>query len=78
MTRIVLDPVTQEKLHDVEYQAELCDERGNVMGYFIRKRAPRVYEEGEVPFTDEELSRFEREPGGRTLSEILADLEGRE
>jgi hypothetical protein len=30
-----------------------------------------------VPFTAEELDRFEKEPGGRSLAEILADLEKR-
>ncbi|MBI3466264.1 MAG: hypothetical protein HY000_24890 [Planctomycetes bacterium] len=78
MIRITLGRATEEKLSEVKYRAELCDQSGNVMGYFIRRRSPRVYEEGEVPFTEEELDRIERQPGGRTLAEILADLEGRE
>jgi len=33
------------------------------------------YHEIEIPFTTEELKRFQNEPGGRSLAEILADLE---
>ena len=39
-----------------------------------RKPDP-LYENVEVPFTDEELDRIEQEPGGRSLAEILAGLE---
>jgi hypothetical protein len=32
----------------------------------------------EIPFIEEEIRRFAAETGGRTLAEILADLERRE
>jgi hypothetical protein len=33
------------------------------------------YDDYECPYTEEELLRAEEEPGGRTLLEILRDLE---
>jgi hypothetical protein len=35
---------------------------------------PSPSRDGEVPFTDEELDRFEQEPGGQSLDEILRGL----
>jgi hypothetical protein len=29
----------------------------------------------EIPFSDDEIERFRRQPGGRSLDEILRDLE---
>lgn len=34
-----------------------------------------IYESVQVPFSEAELDEFEREEGGRTLAEIMADLE---
>jgi hypothetical protein len=73
MTRIVLDPQMRAKLNGLREPVEFCDEEDHVLGHYspVGDRALYV----EVPFTDEELDRFEQEPGGRSLAEILADLE---
>jgi len=41
----------------------------------IGQRAPSLYEGVEVPVSEEELDQIEREGGGRSLAEIMADLE---
>ncbi len=80
MSSVVLDPQTLEQLRRPGGRVEIRDPSGELVGYFTPHRGisaagptPPV----EVPFTDEELDRFEKEPGGRTLAEILRDLENR-
>src|SRR4051794_5048301 len=77
MTRVVLDQATLAKLHSPGEQIEVCDESGRTVGYFMPVVSQSTYAGVKVPFTDEELDRFEQEPGGRSLVEILADLEKR-
>ena len=75
MTRIVLDPQMRAKLNGLREPVEFCDEEGHVLGHYSPVADRALYDSVKVPFTDEELDRFEQEPGGRSLAEILADLE---
>ena len=77
MTKITLDQATLAKLNDLRERVEFCNEAGHTLGYFepVPSRARSLDESLEVPFSEEELDRFEQEPGGRSLAEILADLE---
>ena len=77
MPRVILDPITLAKLRQPGGRVEVWDESGRVVGVFLSLLDRSLFDEVEVPFTAEELGRFEREAGGRTLDEILADLEGR-
>jgi hypothetical protein len=78
---VILDSKSLEQLRQAEECVELRDEAGQLVGYFIRPEdrssEASLYRDVEVPFTDEDLDRFESEPGGRTLDEILKDLEKR-
>jgi hypothetical protein len=76
MIKIILDRELRARLHDLSELLELHDENGTVVGYFAPV-ATRVssYEDLEVPITDEEVQRLLKQPAGRPLSEILADLE---
>jgi hypothetical protein len=69
-----------ERLRQVEGRVEIRDEAGQLIGYFVpsddRGLEGLPYQDVEVPFTDEELDRFEQELGGYTLDEILTNLEG--
>ena len=75
MDRIVIDQANSNKLDGLERMVELCNESGRVLGYFTPLGAPSLYKGIEVPVSEEELDQIEREGGGRTLSEIMADLE---
>jgi hypothetical protein len=77
MTRVVLDTTMLEKLQSLRERAELVDPQGRLIGFFDPMRVPEVIDSHECPYTEEELRRAEQEPGGRTLEEILADLEAR-
>ena len=58
-----------------EFAVELFDEEGCRLGTFTPLDKKSLYRDVEIPFTEEELRRFEEEEGGHTLAEILADLE---
>lgn len=72
MTKLIIDQATLSKLNELRDKAEFCTESGTTLGFCTpapsRDRA--LYENVEIPFTDEQLDEFEREPGGRTLWEI--------
>jgi hypothetical protein len=72
---LTLDRTTSNLLRQFKDPVELRDSRGLPLGTFTPIDEKRLYLEIEIPFTTDELKRFASEPGGRTLAEILADLE---
>jgi hypothetical protein len=74
MTRIVVESPTSELLRQVEAQVELFDEYGLPLGVFTPVDEKELYRHVEIPYTQEELRRLAQQTG-RTLAEILADLE---
>ena len=77
MAKIVVDDATAALLRWVKEPVELVDQAGCRLGTFTRVDEKSQYRDLEIPFPEEELRRFESEPGGCTLDEILADLERR-
>jgi hypothetical protein len=75
MIKIVLDQASVEKLDSVQQGAQLCDPSGRVIGYYVPVAPESLYRQVKSPYTDEQLELYASEPGGRPLSEILADLE---
>ena len=55
---------------------EVCDEAGRVLGYFAPVVAPDSLpaEGAAVPVTAAEVQQLLRQPPGRPLADILADL----
>ena len=74
MSKVIIDPTTQAKLCDLRESLEFCDESGRILGYFTPAGDESLYT---GMASEEELDRRERAGGGRTLSEILADLKER-
>ncbi len=70
MTKVILNKSILHQLKDLKEELEVCDEAGKTLGHFIPQKECRP-----IPFSNEELDRFEKEPGGRSLAEILDDLE---
>jgi len=63
-----------EKLLTLTHAVDLCDAQGHVVGRYT----PTGRFAGMEPkVSDDELDRRERQGGGRTLAEIVADLEKR-
>ena len=75
MTKLVVDAATQAQLSSAGDMVVLCDSAGRVLGHFFPLPKDRSRMEPQV--SEEELDRRQREGGGRTLDEIMADLEKR-
>ena len=50
---------------------------GELLGYFTPRIDRSLYESVEIPISEDELRRCAQKGGGRTLAEILTDLEHR-
>ena len=77
MDRIVLDQTSVSALGRIGGFTELCDPAGRVVGYFTPAHSASLYDGVECPVSDEELRRRAGSGQGRTLPEIMADLEKR-
>ena len=75
MTRLVLDAETIGKLCAAHERVEVCDVNGQTLGYFLPSTDRGLYKIFDCPFTEEEIERARNEPGGRSLQEILTDLQ---
>jgi hypothetical protein len=63
-------------LHNAHGRVELCDGSGRTLGYFYPAGYEGLSEEDRRgPFSDEEIERRRKEPGGKPLAEILKRLE---
>lgn len=77
MTRIVLNESLLALLPKSTGLVEICDEQGQIRGVF-QSLQPDERISLEPVISDEELERRAQQPlHGRTLSEIMADLESR-
>lgn len=77
MTKLTIDASSASKLFDLPGPVQLCDEDGNVLGWYqpgILSEPPRSLNDI-APLSDEELDRRSKNRGkGRPLKEIIRDL----
>jgi hypothetical protein len=71
------DSETLNRLRQIQERVEIRDGVGEVLGYFTPHIDRSLYESIEIPISEDELRRRAQKGGGRTLAEILADLEHR-
>jgi hypothetical protein len=73
MTKITIDSTTSRQLTGVLGAAELCDERGERLGYFVASHANpgALPPSSEIPLSIEETKRRCGSRTGRTLDQIL-------
>lgn len=76
MTKVFIDEATKERLHNLDDILEVCDESGQTLGYFhptkgSQTKGLRLHS----PCSREELERRRQQTGGRSLAEIMKDLE---
>jgi len=71
MTRITIDKKTRAKLNGLHDHAVLCDDTGRTIGYFLPSGLLRDVS----PYSEEEIERRRQKRSGRSLDEILRDLE---
>jgi hypothetical protein len=75
MVKLTLDSETVAKLEGLQHRVQLCDAAGKSLGWFQPAFNPDEFEGLDPPFSEEELRAANQEEGGRTLDEILADLD---
>ncbi len=76
MTRIFLDDVLRNKLHDLTEPIELCDQAGRVVGRVYPAADLCEYELSEPPMSDEELRRLvHSDEKCYSTAEVLKHLE---
>lgn len=75
MSVVVIDAATREKLLAAEeYEVEVRDESGAVVGRFIRHTTAADYEPIDVPFTEEEIAQHKQDPARYTAEEVEEHL----
>jgi len=74
MNKIIIDDVLREKLDGLHEPTTLCDINGKALAYLTPVTDPSIYAKLDPQISEEELTRREKEGGGRPLSEILSDL----
>jgi hypothetical protein len=75
MHRVTVNEQTLAQLQETAAGAEICDEAGNVVGYFRpRTLPPECFDPG---LSIDELHRRARSSSSRPFSEVIADLERR-
>lgn len=72
MPRIIVDATLHEKLLQVRQAVELVDAGGQVLGHFLPEAS---HFQLDPNISEDELRRREEAGGGRSLAEILGDLE---
>lgn len=78
MQKITLNEALRTQLNGLDANVELCDESGRTLGHFVplaeyRKLLTAVAE-GQCPYSEEELQKFEQQTDGRPLAEIWKSL----
>lgn len=77
MIQIVVDDAFRQQCRAADALCAVVDGDGNRLGYFMPEADRSLYENLEVPFTEEELLLADADEEGRALMDILSDLERR-
>lgn len=78
MTQIVIDELLRSKLNGCDEDLAFVDETGKAVGHFVPEGMYRkllyAWVESQCPYTKEEIEKFSKETGGRSLKEIWKSL----
>lgn len=76
MNEVIVDAALRARLNNLDDLLQLRDESGRILGYFHPLVESAASGEGAIrsPISDEEIARRRSQRTGRTLAEILADL----
>jgi len=74
MSRVLMDAMLSDKLRSTSEVVELTDEAGRVLGVYTPVRVHVPPPGFQFPISDEELDRRNQVRTGRSLTDILRDL----
>lgn len=75
MDSINLDPSVMAQLEKFALGVTICDDSGRAKGVYIPLEDPELYKNFKSSVSTEELLRRAKESTGRSLDEIMNDLE---
>ncbi len=75
--KVLVDDQLSGRLREIGEPVEIRDAHGRTSGYFHPAGGEQQPRQPRSPFSDDELARRQKIPGGRPLAEIWKDLEGR-
>jgi hypothetical protein len=76
MTKLTVDPELRAKLGDFQDLVEFHDESGRVVGFFHPVPAANASSnQSKSPISDEEIETARQQRTGRSLADIVADLD---
>lgn len=75
MSRLLIDAMLPTKLKSLSEPVELVDDSGRVVGTYLPQIDPKQWTDLEPKVSDDELDRRAKKGGGRSLADILRDLE---
>jgi hypothetical protein len=74
MTRVIVDEVLRNKLHNLTQPLELCDESGRLVGRVFPAEDLSRYKLWEPPITDQEVQQLLSSEKWYTTAEVLTHL----
>ena len=76
MTRVVVDTETWARLSNPKEFLEVCDQSGRTLVFCQPEYRTGSVADGRIdsPYMDDELHALQKQTGGRSLAEIMADL----
>jgi len=75
MDSVNLDPAVMAQLEKFTLGVTVCDNSGQAKGVYIPFEDPKVYQDFKFSVSTDELRRRAKESTGRSLDEIMNDLE---
>ncbi len=77
MTKVIVDTELRAKLHNLETEVALCDEKGQPIAHVLPEAEYRklLYAWAKTLFSREEIEAARAEPGGMPTAEAIAYLE---
>jgi hypothetical protein len=79
MNKVTLDRASRLQLDNPDAEVEVCDQTGRTVGYYLPAglRDELLYAWAKSQVSEQELELARQQPGGRSLKDILADLNNR-
>jgi hypothetical protein len=77
MNKITIDPELRARLDGLKKETMVCDERDDLLGYFVPWKAYQelILASAKIPFSEEEIARLRSEKGGCSLEEFWERME---
>ncbi len=72
--KVLVDDQLSGRLREIDEPAEIRDAQGRTSGYFHPASGEQDRGRSPSPFSDQELARRQKVPGGRPLADIWKDL----